>query len=198
MFKDNYTINFVTTAHHTTDNRGTRLDIETNGPVHSKHSEEEEKFLGSGYYFWDNSMDLGHFWGKTHYKRKYRIYEGEIKLSDKGNKLLDLVGRREHQIAFEKLKKCIISIDPKRKSWGIGNIIELLRLMDLDHDYKGIFDFSASRALEIVENPKGGMKFVSYRSNKTDLKPRIVICLYFLKGDMLNNFRCVFSVDKYK
>lgn len=190
-----YHINFKTIGHQTADNRGVKEDMETNGPILAESSEENERFLGTGYYFWDNSMALGHFWGRVHYHRKYRIYSGDITLSDKDNKLLDLVGRREHQINFLKLKKLIVKLDPSRANWGIGKIIELLKELELTEEHRGIFNYAASRAFEIANKPRGGMKFVSHMNKMTDLKPRIVICLYFYKSGMLDNFKCVHSVD---
>lgn len=182
---------FTTIGHHTLENRGNYSEIEKSGPIIAKHDPEsnEYQFLGTGYYFWDDNKKMAHIWGKKRYKGKYYIFSSKIRFNNT-KKLLDLVGARKHQKLFLELKKFITDYDPQRASWGIGEIIETLKLLNENNDYKGIFPYIAVRAQDNSTKIIDKLNFVKGKNNYTDLNPRYVICLYEKNDIILQNFKC--------
>ena len=87
-----------TKGHHTCLFNGDQESVKKNSPFLAEHKPNEGKvqFLGTGYYFWDNNLELAKIWGKSHYGGKYAIIEVDFDLNSDIN--YDLVGNRSHQI----------------------------------------------------------------------------------------------------
>lgn len=54
-------------GHHTCSQQGTISNIEKQGPFQSTYVAEDKrqhKFLGTGYYFWDNNVNMAHAHGQ--------------------------------------------------------------------------------------------------------------------------------------
>lgn len=168
-----------TIGHHTCKLEGDKEFVLKNAPFKSmKNSSGNYPFLGEGYYFWDNNIEIAHHWGETHCKKKYYIVETKLKIEDEI--FLDLVGNRTDMINFAELHKTFSEKYNRGKKYPIGKFIEVLR--DLNKkDYKGIFPWKVCRAIDLYTS--NFLKhyehlFVYKKENYTNLSPRIVICLY--------------------
>ena len=181
-----------TTVHHTCRKEGTKENILQNAPFKAEYNENEQKlqFLGSGYYFWDNNIEMARFWGKKHYQSDYYIIEATLEL--KKSYFLDLVGNREHMIYFMKLKETFKKFGFDREKWSMGHFIEFLKKLELD-EKKGVFPFKIIRALDYSPNTKYSDKvnFVGNKKNYTLLNPRIIICLIEIIDNILYDKKIV-------
>ena len=157
-------------GHHTCNNQGTISEIEKQGPflsIHLAGDETQQKFLGTGYYFWDNNIGMAHAYGQKIYKRKYYIFQAELELET--DDFLDLVGNRIDMLWFQEVMKRFEHIKDAQ-NWTIGSFIEFLKR-------KGIFTHKAIRAMDNSIDPKEMIKFVDNRPNFTNLSPIFIVCL---------------------
>lgn len=114
----------------TIDNRP--IDEKSFGPI---FCDSEDAWIGSGYYFWDNSIDSAKWWGETHYKNNYIICRSFYDYHS--DEYLDLVGNQEH---IRYIKSCAEAFKKRRPSYDIkiGEIIELLKQTDSEFDYLAV------------------------------------------------------------
>ncbi len=179
---------FKTIAHQTLENRDNNEEIEANGPFPVE--KVEKSFLGEGYYFWDNHIELAKWWGKVHCKNKYAICESDFEISK--TEFLDLVGSREDQIHFLSL---IELLDMKDQS--LGKIIGALK--DLEKMDVGIFSYKAIRAVDNVAKKKFAQPKYRFsdeinKNSYSVLNPMYMICLLEKNDVILQSYKVVFSV----
>ncbi len=170
-------------GHHTCSSNGIIQEIEQKGAFLSTHLEEnlnQHKFLGSGYYFWDNNLNMAHYYGQENYKRKYYIFEAELNLID--DYFLDLAGNRIDMIYFQEIMSKLQEIDESTKDWTLVQFIEFLKS-------KNEFPYRAIRAVNTVTNPKKVMKFVQGRDDFINLNPIFIVCLLDKKNDIVTSFK---------
>jgi hypothetical protein len=176
---------FKTIVHQTLSNRENPEYIENNGPF--KISDIKTSYLGEGYYFWDNHIELAHWWGTAHCNNNYIICEAKFEIEE--SDFCDLVGSRQDQIYF---KQIINMLGFHGKT--IGSIIELLKGLNLEPKTKGIFPYKAIRGVEYQTN-KYNQFFYYYAQNKPGkipLNPRIIICLITKNPTILKNYKIIF------
>ncbi|WP_338792936.1 hypothetical protein [Bernardetia sp. MNP-M8] len=169
-------------GHHTCSSKGNISDIEIQGPFFSEHDEEDSnahKFLGSGYYFWDNNIGMAHSHGQNNYKRKYYIFEADLNLVEEA--LLDLAGNRIDMLHFQEIMKKLNEIDPNTESWTLAHFIEFLKS-------KNIFSYKAIRAIDTSITPRNLLKFVPERKNYINLSPIFIVCLLDNTKDIILSF----------
>ncbi|MFT5917172.1 MAG: hypothetical protein ACJAWV_002148 [Flammeovirgaceae bacterium] len=172
-------------GHHTCSSEGLTSEIEINGPFLSENVENEpdkHKFLGTGYYFWDNNIGIAHSHGQNNYKRKYYIFEAELELNT--NTSLDLAGNRIDMVNFQAIMTKLNDINPTTKSWTLGHYIEFLKS-------KNQFRYRLIRAIDTSIKPKEVLRFVSGRTNHINLNPIFIICLLDKESDILVSFKHV-------
>jgi hypothetical protein len=166
-----------TIGHHTCSKKNGRKYVLKNAPFFSQHDKKKNalKFLGSGYYYWDDNIEMAHYWGKTYYHKKYFIVESNLNLPE--GIFLDLVGNRRHLRYFRELISKFEAHEFGRPKWTMGVFIEFLKTKE--KDVPGIFPFKAIRAVDIKvpRKNKSTIKFVDNKPNVTNLDPRLVICL---------------------
>jgi hypothetical protein len=166
-----------TIGHHTCSKKNGREYVEKNAPFHSIHDETNNalKFLGSGYYFWDDNIEMAHYWGHMHFHCNYYIMECQLHLES--DIFLDLVGNRSHLRYFKQLIQKFEEYGFSRSKWTIGAFIEFLK--SKEKDMPGIFPFKAIRAIDnsVAPKNKNTIQFVDNKPNYTNLDPRLVICL---------------------
>ncbi len=92
-------------AHHTCEARGSSEEVLEKAPFKSEVRDEYFPFLGEGYYFWDNNLELAKKWGEKRYRNFYYVVEFILVIDE--NKILDLVGNREDILWLKKIKKQI-------------------------------------------------------------------------------------------
>ncbi|MVM34386.1 hypothetical protein GO755_30420 [Spirosoma sp. HMF4905] len=172
-------------GYHTCKKEGKIEEIEASGPFWSTHEPDDpakHKFLGSGYYFWDNNKGMAHSYGKATYRRKYYIFEAELKLTEEN--FFDLVGNRIHMLAFMELVEKFKANYEASERWPVGAFIEFLKS-------KGIFPYKAIRALDssigIREITK--FDFASQHDAFTNLSPIYIVCLLELDNTILTSFK---------
>ncbi len=181
---------FTTIVHQTLEDRDNADHVEEQGPFavdDIKHS-----YLGSGYYFWDDHIELAEWWGECRINGNYIICEGDLKVPKE--QFFDLVGCRKDQIYFlEVIKKLNLG---KLK---IGAIIELLKDLERRPNKKGIFPFKVIRAVDIYTRSKYNqeiMKFAEKRNGLANLSPMMIICLIKKNKVLLPTYRIIYP-DKY-
>lgn len=169
-----------TIAHHSCNINGGIKHVEINSPFFAEHKVEEEKyqFLGSGYYFWDNNLELAKKWGEFHYNNKYYIFE--FKFDIKVDTCLDLVGNREHQFFFKKMFDIYEKeTGDNKEDWSICQCIEFFKTLRKKNSK--IFPFKMIRAVDLLNHTKYKqqfqMKFVKTKKNYTIINPKMVICV---------------------
>ncbi|MDR6564387.1 MULTISPECIES: hypothetical protein [unclassified Arcicella] len=169
-------------AHHTCSSDGDINLIELNGPFLSTHVENEPnqyKFLGTGYYFWDNNLGMAHSHGQNNYKRRYYIFEAALTLDE--DILYDLAGNRIDMINFQEIINKLQAFE-ETKNWGIAHYIEFLKR-------QGMFPYRAIRAIDTSINPKEIFNFVPDRKNFTNLNPIFIVCLLDKENDLIKSFK---------
>lgn len=158
---------FNTIVHQTLKNNR-RSTVEQNGPFISKLN----TYLGKGYYFWDDHIELAKWWGEVHCKNDYIICEGNFIISR--NSFLDLVGSRQDMKHLALLmKKFDIS------HFNIGEAIEFFKKIEKLSTKKGIFPFNAIRAIDFRESSfiARNVKFAKNKTGVMTFSPQIIICL---------------------
>jgi hypothetical protein len=169
-------------GHHTCSSESNISDIEIQGPFFSEHDDTDSKahkFLGSGYYFWDNNIGMAHSHGQNNYKRKYYIFEAN--LNSEEDLLLDLAGNRIDMLNFQEIMQKLNEIDPTTQSWTLAHFIEFLKS-------KNIFHYNAIRAIDTSITPRNLLKFVPDRKNYINLNPIFIVCLLNKSKDIILSF----------
>ncbi|WP_027470591.1 hypothetical protein [Saccharicrinis fermentans] len=140
-----------TIAHHTCKKEGGIDYVTTNVPFFAEHNMDEEKyqFLGSGYYFWDDNIELAKSWGKYHYNNDYHVFQFDFEINS--DICLDLVGNRSHQKYFMDLFKIYEEqTGDKREDWSICQCIEFIKI--LKKKSEKIFPFKMIRAIDLLNH----------------------------------------------
>lgn len=169
-----------TTGHHACNSEGGNKFLLENGPfraVYTPHS-SSRPFLGSGYYFWDDNIEMALYWGAVHYGGDFSILEAELNCPEE--EMLDLVGSRGDIKYFREIIKVFKAAGFPRDDWEIGKFIEFLKEIDSKGEGKGVFPYKIVRAVDNSRKESGRYRFpfVSTKRNFTFLDPRIIICLF--------------------
>ena len=173
-----------TLAHHTCKKDGGRSYVLHEAPflaeqiIPDQLSAEKRKpkiqFLGEGYYFWDNNIEMAIVWGKNHCKNCFFVVEMDIEFTEET--CLDLVGNRGHQLFLVDVLKQMKEDGYNRDKWEISKSIEYLKKMrEVDPD---IFPYNMIRAIDLF--PSSGYNFQKVYFNNlhyTYLNPKIMICV---------------------
>ena len=170
-------------GHHTCSSEGSISEIKNEGPFLSEHIDEDSKkhkFLGTGYYFWDNNIGMAHSHGQKNYKRKYFIFEAELNLID--DLFLDLAGNRIDMLRFQEIMSKLSEIESSTQSWTLAHFIEFLKS-------KNKFPYRSIRAIDTSINPKEVLKFVPDRKNFINLNPIFIVCLLDKRSDIILSFK---------
>lgn len=165
-----------TIGHHTCGKKNGREYILEHAPFYAGFDEPSGRmqFLGSGYYFWDDNIEMAHKWGTDHYKGLYYILQCDVLMP--GELFLDLVGNRSHMRYFLKVAEKYAKSGHARAKWSLGSFIEHLKM--LEKDRPGIFPFKVLRAVDMLPRDEHSKwYFVTGKQNFTLLNPRIVICI---------------------
>ncbi len=152
-------------GYHTCSNEGGRKKVFEEAPYFSKHSHSGIKYVGSGYYFWENNLKSAHWWGKYRYNGNYYILKAKIIVG--GEQLLDLVSSLEDlrfmQESINKIKKQNPTLNDKPLSF----FIEFLKRA-------GIFSFRVIR----FEDESRRREQIKITPNKIlHLEKVFIICL---------------------
>jgi len=146
--------------------------------------------LGSGYYFWDDHIDLAHWWGENHCNDDYIVCEANFRIEKKD--FCDLVGSRQDQEYMIQLLDKL-----NANNLNLGQFIELLKDLESRPQQKGIFNFKAIRAVEAASKgyPEMIVKFSHRTTGITSLTPKILVCLIRKDPAILKNYKIVFPEE---
>mgnify|MGYP000117476776 CR=1 FL=1 len=177
-------------GHHTCKNLGNKDEIEK--PFLSEHVETDSskhKFLGTGYYFWDNNLSMAHSWGAKRLNKKYYIFECLLDIPS--GKFLDLVGNRIDMLWFQEMIKLFMDAEIFKDSWSIGRFLEFLKLKSKDVGKSDIFPYEAIRVLDYTIDTKKKSIFAEDNEAYTNLNPVMIVCLTTLDSGMVQEFRLI-------
>ena len=172
-----------TKIQHTCQTKGGAEKVLKEAPFLAKNDPKKNKFqfLGEGYYFWDDNIEMANIWGKFHIKNDYFIVEMDLEFSS--NECFDIVGNRKHQQlifkAFELMKKRGYN----KSHWQLSNIINFLKR--LSKKDKKVFPFLMVRAIDYVprkQYKKMKLHFIRDNNHYTIVNPKMVICVFNKKS----------------
>jgi hypothetical protein len=193
---------YVTIVQHTFENR--QPGDEARAPFHCT---DANAYLGRGFYFWDDNLPLGKYWGGLRYHNHdlaYHVIEGPFECDR--NDFFDLVGSREHQKFLIGVRIKLAGKRPNTATWPIGKIIQFVRnaSKDPDHEYYKKFDFKAIRAVDVsfslpkdqIETAMAEVNFAGDSGSYTYLNPCYIICVIDKNALVLGPFTLVHSSQK--
>jgi hypothetical protein len=175
-----------TTGYHTCQARGKPEEI--TGPFLATYDEQIKKYqyLGTGYYFWEDDIELARSWGKQHYKGRYYIFEAQLFIAD--NTLLDLLGDSSARKYILTLMKTFSNQSKIAGRWTMGALIEFMR----KEAPKGseMFPYKAIRAADNSYNRREDTHpFAPDQKSFINLNPKIIICLFGIEQPTIQLFR---------
>lgn len=167
------------------------LDVETNGPFPCKW---ENTWLGNGFYFWQEFIELAHWWGKTHRKGSYIICEAECDFDEM--KCLDLVGEMKHVRMFREI------IEIMRQNHKITPTTTVSRVINFMKDeFKSSFLFEAIRVYginsisssqPISSEYSNRFLFEASKASYLDVLPAVQLCLFKKTSLHLREYKIVY------
>lgn len=187
-----------TKGHHTCLFDGDTKTVLKDSPFLAEDKPEEGKvqFLGTGYYFWDNNIQMANVWGKHRYDGKYAIIEVDFNLTS--DTCYDLVGNRTHQIDIvERLRKLSESSrSDKPNKWTLRQFLSFM--LKLAERNCNVFPYEMVRAIDLLNHTKYKkeqelINFTKDKKNYTLLNPKIVICVFDKNTLNLQTKRIVFT-----
>lgn len=183
-----------TLGHHTCSTINGKEYVRTHAPFLAGNQRGGKvQFLGTGYYFWDDNIEMAHRWGDLHFKGNYCVLEFELNMPE--NIFLDLVGNRRHMHIFLAMALKIQSQFKSSAKMNIGEIIELLKRFSTDNPE--IFPYKIIRAVDLMpKDEQSKWYFVPSKQNYTLLNPRIIICLLEKNSLLLQLRKIVHFSDK--
>lgn len=186
-----------TIGHHTCRKDGGEDYVLTESPFLAKHDPNKKKiqFVGSGYYFWDNNIDLAKIWGKSHYDNSYYVVEIDFELTE--DNCYDLVGNRKHQIHLMNfIKQFEDETGNNKEHWTLNQCVQLLR--ELNKHNNDIFPFKFIRAIDLLNHERYAkaqhlINFTNEKDNYTVINPKMIICAFEKEDLILHSKKIVAS-----
>ena len=176
---------FRTTVHQTLEDRNNVDYIEDHGPFPVR--DIKNSYLGAGTYFWDDHIELAHWWGRIRIKGAYVVCEGKLEVGR--NDFFDLVGSRQDMIHLRELVSTFNLGD-----LSLGEIIEYLKGIARNPGKEGIFPFKVIRVLDssTTSYEQEWIKFSDNRNGITSLSPIYIICLIGKTNLYLRSYRVIY------
>lgn len=183
-----------TILQHTCLTKGGEKAVLKNSPFLATDNPSEKKyqFLGDGYYFWDNNIDLARIWGQVHCKNDFYIVEIDYEFTT--DSCFDVVGNRSHQLKVLKTLELMKKRGFKKDKWNLSNVIYFLK--KLDHKKNGVFNYESIRAVDYISPEKYKeikMKFIKNKTNRhfSIINPKMIVCVLNKKYLPLHTKRMV-------
>lgn len=171
------------------------LQVEEKGPFKCRW---ENTWLGDGYYFWQEFIELAHWWGQTHRNGQYIICEAHCDFDEK--RCLDLVGDMSHVRQF---KEAVHVLKINKKITNETTVSRVIRFMQGEFES---FTFEAIRIYGInsISNTHPKSKSFSARylfeinkSHYFDALPAVQFCFFSKTALNLRNYKIVYP-DHYR
>ncbi len=166
------------------------LKVETTGPFPCRW---ENTWLGDGFYFWQEFIELAHWWGETHRKGNYIICQAECDFDE--FKCLDLVGEMTHVRLFQNAIQIMRSKGKITANTTVSRVINFM---------KGEFDSFIYEAIRVYginsispKNPNSAeysdrFLFEINKSQYLDALPAVQLCLFTKQSLNLRNYKIVY------
>ena len=163
-----------TIGHHTCSKDNGEQYVVMHAPFMSPYQPVTKKlpFLGAGYYFWDDNLEMAKFWGDRHYHGKYFILKSDLQIPV--DTFLDLVGNRQDMLHIKNLLGKMKEYGFDRPNWTLGASIEAMK--KINSKIPDFFPFEVIRAVDNSALDDDKVFFTAGKPNYTNLNPRIVIC----------------------
>lgn len=176
---------FSTTVHQTLDDKGNPDYVEKHGPFPADHN--SGLYLGLGSYFWDDHLELAHWWGNVHLNGKYLICQGNLHV--KKTEFCDLVGCRQDMLH---IKQMIAEL--KIGHLALGKVIEVLKSIEQKSGKREIFPFKVIRAVDgsYTSYKREEILFVDDKKGYTFLTPVYLICLIAKSHVILSSYKVIY------
>lgn len=171
------------------------LNVEANGPFPCRW---ENTWLGDGYYFWQEFIELAHWWGQSHRNGNYIVCEAECDFDE--SKCLDLVGEMSHVRLFQ---DAIQIMRVNRKITPETTVSRIINFM------KGEFESFLYEAIRVYginsisPNKEASKQYSSrflFEINKgqyLDALPAVQLCLFTKNSLNLRNYKITYP-DHYR
>jgi hypothetical protein len=176
---------FTTRVHQTLDDKENADYVEKHGPFPA--NPDGGLYLGTGTYFWDDHLELAHWWGDVHLDGKYMICEADLNV--KKTMFCDLVGSRQD---MQHLKQMIDELNISHLR--LGAIIEVLKTVEKKRGKGDVFPFLVIRAVD--DSPtsfeREEIYFAEEKKGYTSLTPVYLICLIAKSSLFLSSYRVVY------
>jgi hypothetical protein len=165
------------------------LSVEENGPFPCKW---ENTWLGEGFYFWEEFIEIAHWWGENRRGGEYIICQAEC---DFDHNCLDLVGNmkdiRMFRDALSEFKNRGLADDKTT----VARIITFMKNVVGNFNYLAIRAYginSISPDNLIGRNYVDRLIFEEGKKQYLDILPPVQICIYSKKALNLRNYRIVY------
>ncbi len=185
-------------AHHTCSASGGENHVLKNAPFKSEIKKDYIPFLGEGYYFWENNLELAKIYGNKRYNGKFFVLEFVLNINDE--RMLDLVGSREDILWFknfiEKIKKHFHLIKDKiEKKLGflvkeditVGFAIELMKILNVFENIDVIKAIDASYTKERLN--------FRFKKEFLNLNPKIFYCFIKWENNFYSSKKIIFKTN---
>jgi hypothetical protein len=166
------------------------------GPFYSAYDEttRQTPFLGSGYYFWDDNLEMARKWGRIHYENNYFVIEADCRIPSE--LVLDLVGNRTDLRFFCQCLEMFKAYGHARECWSVSQIIEFMKKLSVSSkNFQGMFPFQAIRAVDhsAREAAHEKIKFSHEKERGQYMltNPRILVCFPHVKRVFLDGVRLI-------
>ncbi len=171
------------------------LKVETDGPFPCKW---ENTWLGDGYYFWEEFVELAHWWGQTHRNGSYIICKAICDFDDLN--CFDLVGEMKHVRLFREVVE---------KLRNKGLIDEKTTVSRIIRYWKGEFNSFTYQAIRVSGinsiSPKQNISkdfssrfiFEPDKVHYLDALPAVQFCFFEKKSLNLRDYKIVYP-DHYR
>jgi len=163
--------------------------VESDGPFKCKW---ENTWLGDGYYFWQEFIELAHWWGEKHRKGEYIICQAVCDFDD--TKCLDLVGEMTHIRQFQE----VVNLMRKKKlidqNTTVARIIKfLIEEIKLSIEAIRIYGINSISNTDLISSEYS--KRIIFEPNKPhyfDSLPAVQFCFFEKTSLNLREYKIVF------
>jgi hypothetical protein len=189
----------IKTVYQTLEDRGNVDYVENNGPFACTRS---NAWLGGGFYFWDTSIKIAHWWGTEggfySSKNGYMICKAHYTFDDE--KCFNLVDNAEHLEIYNSTKDLLV-----KQGLFVTNQTTVARVIEHIKNTLKIFSYEAIRAYGVNSINKASQYAnrtnFAYKNGQVsfqylDSLPAIQICFYAKTSLNLSKVKVVYP-DEY-
>lgn len=167
------------------------LSVEENGPFTCRW---ENTWLGDGYYFWQEFIELAHWWGENHRNGEYIICQAEC---DFDERCLDLVGNMEHVRTFRDSLKIMQTRGKADTNTTVSRVLRFMQGEFASFNYEAIRVYGINSISPNQHKSKDYSQRLAFEVDKQhyfDFLPAVQICFFTKTALNLRNYQIVYPV----